>query len=61
MPGSIGAALPLKLSDDLTLSVGAGVIRLSPTQGLEFSEELARKSFRRMLEETARDFEREHQ
>jgi hypothetical protein len=43
MPGSIGAALPLKLSDDLTLSVGAGVIRLSPTQGLEFSEELARK------------------
>jgi hypothetical protein len=45
--------LPVQLSDDLTLVIGKARATLTPTQGLRFSEELARKSFRRALTEEA--------
>jgi len=43
----------IKISDDLTIAIGGSKVRLSPSQGLSFSEELARKSFRRALTEEA--------
>jgi hypothetical protein len=45
--------LPVQLRDDLTLVIGKAHATLTPTQGLRFSEELARKSFRRALTEEA--------
>ena len=45
----------IKISDDLTIAIGGSTVRLSPAQGLSFSEELARKSFRRALTEEAAD------
>jgi hypothetical protein len=49
------AMLPttVKLDDDLTLRVGRSRVTLTVMQGLQFSEELARKSFRRALTEEA--------
>jgi hypothetical protein len=43
--------LPVQPRDDLTLVIAHTT--LSPMQGLRFSEELARKSFRRALIEEA--------
>jgi hypothetical protein len=37
------------ISDDLRITVGTAEIRLSPAQGLDVAEDLARKSFRRVL------------
>ncbi len=45
--------LPVQLRDDLTLVIGRSRVTLTPSQGLQFSEELARKSFRRALTEEA--------
>lgn len=45
--------LPVQLRDDLTLVIGKARATLTPTQGLRFSEELARASFRRALTEEA--------
>jgi len=49
------AMLPdtVTIEDDLTLRVGRSRVTLTPTQGLRFSEEMARKSFRRALTEEA--------
>ena len=44
---------PIQISDDLTLAIGKSSVTLTPSQGLQFSEELARKSFRRALTEEA--------
>jgi len=51
---------PLSISDDLTLAIGAARITLSPRQGLELAEQLARKSFRRAMSEEA-EAERQEQ
>jgi hypothetical protein len=45
--------LPVQLRRDLTLVIGRSRATLTPTQGLRFSEELARASFRRALTEDA--------
>jgi hypothetical protein len=44
---------PIQLTDDLTLAIGKSRVTLTPSEGLQFSEELARKSFRRALTEEA--------
>lgn len=41
------------IGDDLTIRIGPATARLTPSEGLDFSEELARKSFRRALAEEA--------
>lgn len=41
------------ISDDLRITVGGAEIRLSPAQGLKAAEDLARKSFRRVLAQEA--------
>jgi hypothetical protein len=46
-------SLLLDLADDLTVAIGTARVTLTPSQGLEFSEQLARKSFRRALAEEA--------
>ena len=43
----------LRISEDLRLTVGDSEVRLSPAQGLALAERLARKSFRRALDEEA--------
>jgi hypothetical protein len=42
-------ALPIGVSDDLTVAIGAASVTLSPRQGLALAEMLARKSFRQAL------------
>jgi hypothetical protein len=42
-----------KITDDLRITVGGSEIRLSPAQGLDVAEDLARKSFRRVLAQEA--------
>ena len=42
-----------KISDDLRITVGGAEIWLSPAQGLKAAEDLARKSFRRVLAQEA--------
>lgn len=44
---------PLNITDDLRITVGSSEIRLSPSQGLQAAEELARKAFRRVLAQEA--------
>lgn len=46
------APLPT-ITDDLRIVFGNHVATLTPTQGLSFAEDLARKSFRRLLNEEA--------
>jgi hypothetical protein len=41
------------VTDDLRITVGGAEIRLSPSQGLQAAEDLARKSFRRVLSQEA--------
>jgi hypothetical protein len=43
--------LPLQISDALDLGIGPVTVRLTPAQGLDLAEDLARKSFRRMFRE----------
>ena len=43
--------MPVSVSDDLVLRVDVTVLALSPRQGLALAEILARKSFRRLLDE----------
>ncbi len=45
--------LQLTIADDLTLKIGRATVRVSPTEGLHLAETLARKAFRRALEEEA--------
>jgi hypothetical protein len=53
-------AMTLSISDDLIVRLGNAEITLSPRSGLELAEELARKSFRRALDEEAAKAEHEH-
>lgn len=46
------APLPT-ITDDLRIMLGDHVATLTPTQGLCFAEDLARKAFRRALSEEA--------
>jgi hypothetical protein len=43
----------VSISADLVIRVGCSEMALSPREGLELAEELARKAFRRVLEEEA--------
>jgi len=43
----------IRVSTDLDISIGAARVTLSPSQGLDLAEEIARKSFRRALAEEA--------
>ncbi len=45
--------LGLKISPDLTLSLGGATAPITPRAGLRLAEELTRKSFRKMLAEEA--------
>jgi hypothetical protein len=45
----------IRISDDLTVAIGGSAVTLTPTQGLDLAEQLARKSFRRAMIEEARD------
>ena len=42
---------PVIITDNLTVTIGAEHVTLSPRQGLELAETLARKSFRRAMAE----------
>ena len=49
--------LALKISDDLTLTLGAAPgVTITPGDGLKLAEEIARKSMRRALTEEAARF-----
>jgi hypothetical protein len=43
----------IRVSGDLTVRIGDAAVRLSPREGLKLAENLARKSFRRVLAEEA--------
>jgi hypothetical protein len=43
----------IRVSGDLTIRIGDAAVRLSPREGLRLAENLARKSFRRVLAEEA--------
>ena len=45
--------LHLNVGDDLSVSLGDATVRLTPAEGLDFAEEIARKSFRQALAEEA--------
>jgi len=47
------AAPLIAVGDDLVMRVGAEAIRLTPSEGLDLAERLARASFRRALTEEA--------
>jgi hypothetical protein len=44
---------PIEITDNLTIRIGCAELTLSPRQGLALAERLARKSFRRALDEEA--------
>ena len=46
----------LEIRDDLTLSIGRASVRVSPSQGLQLAEKLARLAFRKALSEEATIF-----
>jgi hypothetical protein len=43
----------IAVGDDLVMRVGAEAVRLTPTEGLDLAERLARAAFRRALSEEA--------
>lgn len=45
--------LPLSVSPTLAVEIGDVAVQLTPRQGLSFAEDLARKSFRRVMAEEA--------
>ena len=44
---------PIQVSTDLDVTIGGARVTLTPSQGLDLAEDLARKSFRRALAEEA--------
>ena len=47
-------SFPVSVTEDLAISLGDGrAVALTPAQGLDLAEDLARKSFRRALAEEA--------
>lgn len=50
--------LPISISSDLAVSIGDRRVALTPAQGLDLAEDLARKSFRRALAEEAGELAR---
>jgi len=45
--------LPIRVSDDLAIAIGGASVRLTPSEGLDLAEDIARKSFRRALDAEA--------
>ena len=45
--------LPIDISEDLDFRLAGASVRLTPSQGLDLAEQIARKAFRRALAEEA--------
>jgi hypothetical protein len=51
--------LPVRVGDDLTISIKRGTTRLSPREALKFASDLIRKSTRRLILEEQADIARQ--
>jgi hypothetical protein len=51
--------LPVRVDDDLTISVARGHTRLSPDEALKFASDLIRKSTRRLILDEQADIARQ--
>lgn len=56
--GDMGVCMTISISDDLVVRLGKSEVALSPRAGLRLAEDLARKAFRRALDEEAEKGER---